>query len=96
MRFRFQIVFTLLLMNMAMFFSYKLEKGKKQVIRKMYVNVREKMKEWGVEAEKGEGIKEEEKQRQYDEMIELRRQQRKKNSKQRSRLYKFKKNISKK
>lgn len=34
-------------------FSYKLEKGKKQVIRKMYVNVREKMKEWGVEAEKG-------------------------------------------
>ena len=36
------------------------------------------MKEWGVEAEKGEGIKEEEKQRQYDEMIELRRQQRKK------------------
>ena len=59
-------------------FSYKLEKGKKQVIRKMYVNVREKMKEWGVEAEKGEGIKEEEKQRQYDEMIELRRQQRKK------------------
>lgn len=27
---------------------------------------------------KGEGIKEEEKQRQYDEMIELRRQQRKK------------------
>ena len=44
----------------------------------MYVNVREKMKEWGVEAEKGEGIKEEEKQRQYDEMIELRRQQRKK------------------
>ena len=41
-------------------FSYKLEKGKKQVIRKMYVNVREKMKEWGVEAEKGEGIKEEE------------------------------------
>ena len=29
----------------------------------MYVNVREKMKEWGVEAEKGEGIKEEEKQR---------------------------------
>lgn len=71
-------------------FSYKLEKGKKQVIRKMYVNVREKMKEWGVEAEKGEGIKEEEKQRQYDEMIELRRQQRKKNSKQRSRLYKFK------
>ena len=32
----------------------------------MYVNVREKMKEWGVEAEKGEGIKEEEKQRQYD------------------------------
>ena len=39
---------------------------------------REKMKEWGVEAEKGEGIKEEEKQRQYDEMIELRRQQRKK------------------
>jgi hypothetical protein len=44
-------------------FSYKLEKGKKQVIRKMYVNVREKMKEWGVEAEKGEGIKEEEKQR---------------------------------
>ena len=33
-------------------FSYKLEKGKKQVIRKMYVNVREKMKEWGVEAEK--------------------------------------------
>ena len=59
-------------------FSYKLEKGKKQVIRKMYVNVREKMKEWGVEAEKGEGIKEEEKQRQYDEMIKLRRQQRKK------------------
>ena len=44
----------------------------------MYVNVREKMKEWGVEAEKGEVIKEEEKQRQYDEMIELRRQQRKK------------------
>ena len=44
----------------------------------MYVNVREKMKEWEVEAEKGEGIKEEEKQRQYDEMIELRRQQRKK------------------
>ena len=43
-----------------------------------------------MEAEKGEGIKEEEKQRQYDEMIELRRQQRKKNSKQRSRLYKFK------
>lgn len=31
-----------------------------------------------MEAEKGEGIKEEEKQRQYDEMIELRRQQRKK------------------
>lgn len=59
-------------------FSYKLEKGKKQAIRKMYVNVREKMKEWGVEAEKGEGIKEEEKQRQYDEMIELRRKQRKK------------------
>jgi len=60
------------------FYMCKLEKGKKQVIRKMYVNVREKMKEWGVEAEKGEGIKEEEKQRQYDEMIELRRQQRKK------------------
>ena len=58
--------------------SYKLEKGKKQVIRKMYVNVREKMKEWGAEAEKGEGIKEEEKQRQYDEMVELRRQKRKK------------------
>lgn len=33
-------------------FSYKLEKRKKQVIRKMYVNVREKMKEWGVEMEK--------------------------------------------
>ena len=31
-----------------------------------------------MEAEKGDGIKEEEKQRQYDEMIELRRQQRKK------------------
>ena len=60
MRFRFQIVFTLLLMNMAMFFLINQKKGKKQVIRKMYVNVREKMKEWGVEAEKGEGIKEEE------------------------------------
>lgn len=38
---------------------------------------------------KRRGIKEEEKQRQYDEMIELRRRT-KKNSKQRSRLYKFK------
>ena len=57
MRFRFQIVFTLLLMNMAMFFPYKLEKGKKQVIRKMYVNVREKIEGMGSGGRKRRGNK---------------------------------------
>ena len=42
MRFRFQICFYITFDEHGNVFSYKLEKGKKQVIRKMYVNVREK------------------------------------------------------
>lgn len=62
--------------------SYKLqiEKGKKPKLRKDYINIREKLNEWGVEVEKGEGIKREEKQRLYDEMAEIRRQQSKERS----------------
>ena len=49
-----------------------------------------------MEAEKGRGNKRRRKQRQYDEMIELRRQQRKKIQSKGADCNKFKTNISKK
>lgn len=71
------------------FSKYAVNKKKKKYTTRMivdafplsdcfYITFDEHGNVFSYKLEKGEGIKEEEKQRQYDEMIELRRQQRKK------------------
>ena len=51
--------------------------GKVPEFKKTSENILTQLKDWGVKVEKGENLKKEEKQKLYDEMVRIKKEQKK-------------------
>ena len=55
----------------------KMKLGKVPEFKKTSENILTQLKDWGVKVEKGENLKKEEKQKFYDEMVRIKKEQKK-------------------
>ncbi len=58
-------------------YALKKKLGKVPEFKKTSENILTQLKDWGVKVEKGENLKKEEKQKFYDEMVRIKKEQKK-------------------